>query len=183
MNLTVALKDLLSQEARCGRTHVLAIDGRAGAGKTTLAVELFLALSLEKAVTLIHLDEIYDGWNGALDHSLSRKLADLLKEISEGNTYKLSIYDWSLNKYTREREIFPTDVLIIEGVGSAQAAVRKYATATIWLDISSPIGLSRVLERDGGSIASEMIQWQVQEEAHFLADQTRENSDFILSTS
>ncbi|MCX6430662.1 MAG: hypothetical protein NTX12_06840 [Actinobacteria bacterium] len=183
MNLEVALHDLLSQEPRCGGTHVLAIDGRAGAGKTTLALELFLALSLKRSVTVIHLDEIYDGWDGALGFSLCRKLEHLLKDLSVGIPSKLSIYDWSLNEYSSEKEIFPTEVLIIEGVGSAQSVVRKYATATIWLDISAPVGLSRVLERDGGSIADEMIQWQVQEEAHFLADKTRENSDFILSTS
>jgi cytidylate kinase len=70
----------------------------------------------------------------------------------------------------------------LEGVGSGQAKVREFASATIWLDIEAAVGLERVLNRDGVEIAEEMRQWQIDEDAHFYLDQTRENSDFILST-
>jgi uridine kinase len=183
MNLAVALSDLLSEETRCGNTHVIAIDGRAGAGKTTLAFELFLALSMKRSVTIIHLDEIYDGWEKALGGSLTKSLADLLSSISQAKSAILPIFDWTRGAFTSEKKIDPCDVLIIEGVGSAQTIVRTWATATIWLDIASEDGLKRVIERDGGAIEHEMMKWQIQEEAHFLAEQTRENSDFILSTS
>jgi uridine kinase len=183
MNLTSAVLDLLSQKTKCGSTHIISIDGPAGAGKTTLAMELFLALSLEKSVLIIHLDEIYNGWQDGLGDSLTRRLEELLNGLSQEKPTLLPIYDWSKGTFTSEREIDPCDVLIIEGVGAAQAVVRRWSTATIWLDISPAEGLKRVLERDGAAIEENMLQWQIQEAAHFLADKTRENSDFILSTS
>ncbi len=183
MNVAIALQDLLKQIPKCGKTHVIAIDGSAGAGKTTLAHELFLALSLDHSIQVIHLDEVYEGWNDALGSSLTSKLKNLLNQISGGENFILPIYDWSIGAFASEKIISPSEILLIEGVGSAQADVRPWTTATIWLDIPANEGLKRVLDRDGYSIESEMRVWQRKEAEHFFADRTRENADFILSTS
>ncbi len=183
MHLVGALEDLLSSPARCGSTHVFAIDGRAGSGKTTLAHELFLALAQDRTVTVIHLDEIYDGWENALSFSLTEKLHDLLQGLSEEKTQWLPIYNWTAQSFDSSKEITPCDLLILEGVASAQEIVREYATATIWLDVDRELGLERVLERDGQAITAQMLQWQMDEDAHFSQDKTRENTDFVLSTT
>lgn len=183
IDLTLALEDLLISSPRCGLTHVISIDGPAGAGKTTLAKELFLSLSLRHNVEVIHLDEMYAGWDLALTQILTDSLSELLEAISAGNLANYPIYDWKRGKFDSKRQIFPCDVLIIEGVGSAQRLVREFATATIWLDIDQEIGLKRVLERDGIQIASHMHRWQIQEAEHFRANATRENADFVLSTT
>ncbi|MDP1706768.1 MAG: hypothetical protein Q8L36_03020, partial [bacterium] len=62
MDLVKVVQEVLLTPPRCGNTHVLAIDGRAGSGKTTLANDLSLALSAKSPVSLIHMDEIYGGW-------------------------------------------------------------------------------------------------------------------------
>lgn len=183
MNLAIALEDLLKEIPKCGTTHIIAIDGMAGAGKTTLAHELFLALSLDHVVNVVHLDEVYDGWADALGQSLRSKLTNLLLALSEGRQFALPIYDWSIGAFASEKVITPSDVLILEGVGSAQAVVRPWSTATIWLDIGAEEGLKRVLDRDGDSIENEMRVWQRKEAEHFFLDHTRESADFILATS
>ena len=43
---------------------IIAIDGRSGAGKTTLAMELAALLRDHHKVSLFHLEDIYPGWNG-----------------------------------------------------------------------------------------------------------------------
>ena len=43
---------------------IIAIDGRSGAGKTTLAIELAARLRNHHKVSLFHLEDIYPGWNG-----------------------------------------------------------------------------------------------------------------------
>ncbi len=182
IDLTLALEDLLSSPPRCGKAHVIAIDGPAGAGKTTLANELFLSLSLHHNVELIHLDEMYAGWDLALTKTLTETLSQVLETLSVGNMATYPIYDWTWGQFDSDRQIFPCDVLIIEGVGSAQKLVREFATATIWLDIDPEIGLRRVLDRDGNQIEEQMNRWQIRESEHFRADSTRENADFILST-
>lgn len=183
MNLVAVVEDLLTRPPRCGSTHIIAIDGRAGAGKTTLANELFLALSLHRKVTVIHLDEIYAGWELALSDALTTSLSQIMKSISAGESVTLPIYDWTWQQFDSTREIFPCDLIIIEGVGSAQRVVRNLATASIWIDIDQQRGLERVLGRDGIAIQDQMHLWQEREERHFLSDATRENADFILSTT
>lgn len=183
MDLVAIVEDLLTGPPRCGNTHIIAIDGRAGAGKTTLANELSLALSLHRTVTVVHLDEIYAGWELALSASLTESLLRILKSISAGETVTFPIYDWTWQQFDAMREIPPCDLMIIEGVGSAQRIVRDFATASIWMDIDQPTGLERVLDRDGFAIQDQMTLWQKREEQHFLSDATRENADFILSTA
>jgi len=182
MNLVTVIEDLLNAPPRCGSTHIIAIDGRAGAGKTTLANELSLALSLHRKVTVIHLDEIYAGWELALSDSLTVSLSQILKSISAGNMATFPIYDWAWEQFDSTREIFPCDLIIFEGVGSAQRIVREFTTATIWIDIDPKTGLKRVLDRDGATIKEQMARWQEREEEHFRSDMTRENADFILAT-
>lgn len=182
MRLVAIVEELLAGPARCGSTHVIAIDGRAGAGKTTLANNLALALSLNFKVTVIHLDEIYEGWDLALTQTLTDSLSHIVKSLAAETTAHVPIYNWHEAEFTSEREISPCNLIIFEGVGSAQRVVREVATATIWIDIEPKIGLERVLYRDGLAIEEHMNLWQIKEEAHFLAEETRENADFILST-
>jgi para-aminobenzoate synthetase len=42
---------------------IIAVDGRSGAGKTTLAVELAARLRAHHKVSLFHLEDIYPGWH------------------------------------------------------------------------------------------------------------------------
>ena len=86
-----------------------------------------------------------------------------------------------MSTFDSERIIEPSDLLLIEGVGSCQKIVREFSSATIWLDIEPEIGLQRVLERDGESISQEMKQWQIEEEKLFAHDETRKYADFVLS--
>jgi len=182
LNLVAAIEDLLSGPSRCGSTHVIAIDGRAGAGKTTLASDLSLALGVNRTVALLHMDEIYAGWENALGESLTRTLSKLMDDLAKDSSSTLPIFNWSAMAFDSERVISPGDLIILEGVGSAQEAVRTLATATIWLDIDPLHGLERVLHRDGVGIQNQMRQWQHDEDALFLRDCTREKADFILST-
>ena len=182
MHLVGAIEDILTAPASCGSTHVIAVDGRAGSGKTTLAHELFLALAVDRSVTVIHLDEIYDGWDNALSSTLTDVLHAMLEELSQQRSTWLPIYNWSEHAFGTSKEISPCDLLIIEGVGSGQKIVREYASATIWLDVDQEVGLSRVLLRDGDAITENMRQWQIDEDLHFALDKTRENADFLLFT-
>jgi len=65
-------------------------------------------------------------------------------------------------------------VLLLEGVGSGQKVVRKYLDQLIWIDINAEVGLTRVLQRDGDYIESQMRIWQMRESEHFKQDNTRD---------
>lgn len=166
----------------CGATRIITIDGRAGSGKTTLAGDLNLYLSERHRVQVLHLDEIYDGWSKALNKNLSFSLDEIVRNLTKGEPIVLQIYNWHLGVYDAVKRFDPPDVLIIEGVGSGQRLISNATAAKIWMEISSKLGLSRVLERDGVGISSEMLKWQAMEDEHFLNEKTRERADFILTT-
>ena len=161
---------------------LLAIDGPAGAGKTTLAAQLEAEYSAHSTVRTIHMDDLYDGWDEALGQSLTDTLQAITAAYLSGNHCTIKFFDWHLMKFDREEVIAPTDYLILEGVGAAQKVVREAGAITYWLDIDDETGLQRVLARDGAHIEMQMLQWQIQQSVHFAKDQTRENCEFKLTS-
>ena len=161
---------------------LLAIDGPAGAGKTTLAAKLEAEYSAHSTVRTIHMDDLYNGWDDALGKALTDTLQAITSAHQTGHECTIKIFNWHLMKFDREEIIVPTDYLILEGVGAAQAVVRDAGAVTYWLDIDAETGLKRVLARDGAHIEKEMRQWQNQQSIHFAKDQTRENCEFKLTS-
>ena len=161
---------------------LIAIDGRAGAGKTTLAARFFDELSVDKRVDVIHMDDLYDGWENALDEGLTKTLESIVNAHQKKEGFEIDIFNWQSMSFDSKRQIDPVDILILEGVGAGQKVVRDAGATLYWLDIDADDGIARVLKRDGNQIASQMKQWQIAQEIHFLRDMTRENAGHIQSS-
>jgi uridine kinase len=81
-------------ERRSKLSQIIAIDGPAGAGKTTLAKKIAGAIS-NKSVHVIHMDDLYDGWDNALTQSLTRTLeSNIAKPVFEGKSYEYRKFSW-----------------------------------------------------------------------------------------
>ena len=161
---------------------LIAIDGRAGAGKTTLAASFFEELSADKTVAVIHMDDLYNGWENALSERLTQTLESIVKSHQSKVAFEIDIFNWQSMSFDSKRVIHPVDILILEGVGAGQKVVRDAGATLYWLDIDAEVGIQRVLNRDGNQIASQMKQWQIAQEIHFLRDKTRENAEHIQSS-
>jgi uridine kinase len=161
---------------------LIAIDGRAGAGKTTLAASFFEELSADKTVAVIHMDDLYDGWENALSERLTQTLESIVKSHQSKVAFEIDIFNWQSMSFDSKRVIHPVDILILEGVGAGQKVVRDAGATLYWLDIDAEVGIQRVLNRDGNQIATQMKQWQIAQEIHFLRDKTRENAEHIQSS-
>jgi uridine kinase len=159
-----------------------AIDGPAGAGKTTYAAQLEAELSVNATVKTIHMDDLYNGWDNALSNALSEILDRISTAHLAGRECVIKKFNWSTMHFDSEEIITPTYFLIIEGVGAAQQIVRESGAITYWLDIDPEIGLQRVLARDGAHIEVQMRQWQIDQDKHFARDETRENCEFKLTS-
>ena len=179
MQINEALRDLFSQAPK---PLVIAIDGPAGSGKSTLAGEIARGFAGTYDIEVIHLDELYNGWDEALSDELSQRISKLIAAQRAGLATDLAIYDWAAKSFSGSREIKAVQLLIIEGVGSSNLLLQDHLTTSIWLDIEQSIGLARVLERDGEQIREEMVKWQKMESEYFARDLTRERAEFILST-
>jgi uridine kinase len=161
---------------------LIAIDGRAGAGKTTLAAHFLEELSIDKSVEVIHMDDLYGGWENALGERLTQRLESIVKAHQSKSAFEIDIFNWQSMSFDSKRLINPVDILILEGVGAGQKVVRDAGATLYWLDIDAEVGIQRVLKRDGNQIASQMKQWQIVQERHFLRDKTRENAEHIQSS-
>ena len=125
MDLTAALFDLCNSS----KQPILAIDGPAGAGKTTLAEHLSAALSLKYTVAIIHMDDLYNGWDSAFDFHLKDALVSIVDAHRAKRENSLSRFDWHKNEFGAAEKLAPADLLILEGVGSSQSAIRQNLTA------------------------------------------------------
>jgi uridine kinase len=178
MQLIAALLDLCSEKEQ----PIIAIDGSAGAGKTTLAHEIFLALSPKMTVSVIHMDDLYDGWDNALGSDLTSVLQYLASQHRKRSASTIKRYNWATSKFGESEVLEPADLLILEGVGSGDMSLQDDLAALIWIDIDPEIGAARVISRDGPQVVEEMKKWLGTQQEYFSQHSTREKADFILTT-
>jgi len=178
MQLIAALLDLCSEKKR----PIIAIDGPAGAGKTTLAHEIFLALSPKMSVNVIHMDDLYDGWDNALGADLSAILRYLANQHQKNSPAQIKRYNWANTSFGETEVLEPADLLVLEGVGSGDKSLQDELAALIWIDIDPEVGVKRVIDRDGYQVEDEMKKWLGTQQEYFSQHSTREKADFILTT-
>ena len=178
MELIAALADICKSSDQ----PIIAIDGPAGAGKTTLAATLSLALAPDFTITVIHMDDLYAGWDDALGTSLTESLTWITSSHKAGKDLIYSPFNWSEKSFDSPRLHNSTALLILEGVGSSQRAIEEYLSTSIWLDLDPTVGFQRVIERDGDEISHSMTLWLEEQKQHFIRDRTKERSEFVLST-
>ena len=178
MDLIDALSDLCKSVSQ----PIIAIDGPAGAGKTTLAHDIALGLAQRYSITEIHMDDLYDGWDNALTPHLTEVLTYITEAHKKAASISLSTYNWNEGAFNPASKIAKSELLILEGVGSGQTAIRDSLAALIWIDIDESHGMARVLERDGNEIENHMRKWLITQEQHFLTEGTQKAADFVLTT-
>ena len=177
-NLSELVDKVNDSGKKCGQTKIVVIDGPAGSGKTTLAKSLS---RLFEKCPIIHMDEIYEGWENALLQKTSNDLTDwIINPLLESKTIEFIKYDWNLEKRIEKVVINLTNVLIIEGVGSSSFDISKHACLKLWIEVDKDTGINRVLTRDGQQIQEQMKKWQSQESKFFIENNSKENSDIWI---
>ena len=109
---------------------LIAVDGRSGAGKTTLAVELAALLREHHSVSMFHLEDIYPGWDG-LRAGIDRYVRQVLTPLASGEPASWRAWDWENGRDGGLRHTPPADIVLVEGVGAAALEARGLLDATI----------------------------------------------------
>jgi len=161
------------------KTTLIAIDGVAGSGKTTLALKLAQDLT-ESSV--VHMDDLYDGWSNPLSQKLTaRVISQLLEPVSKQLPVSYQIFDWKLNRFTDFKTILQRKYLILEGVGAAQREFRPYINKIIWIECDPSLGFNRVIARDGVKVEQQMIRFLIDQNNHFLTELSKNVADYTLN--
>lgn len=158
---------------------IIAIDGRSGAGKTTLAVELAAHLRAHHRVSLFHLEDIYPGWNG-LAAGIERYVATVLQPLVRGEAATWTSWDWAKHYDGEPRVTLPAEIVIVEGVGAAAAAARPFLSAVIWAESPADLRRARAIDRDGATYEPFWEQWAAQEDAWLETDDVPQQASIRL---
>jgi hypothetical protein len=171
---------VLDEPARLGSVRLVAVDGPAGAGKTMFARRLAGALRARGAtVAEIHVDDLLAGWTD-LARFWPRLEQGVLSRLRRGEPGGYPRYDWHAGRFGERVPVPVPDVLVVEGVSSARAAIRADLTLSAFVTAPRELRLARGLERDGEALREHWLRWMVEEAAHFAADQTPEHVDLTV---
>lgn len=152
---------------------VVLIDGRAGAGKTTLSRMIAANWPLSGRPQLIALDSLYPGWDG-LDAGVESALHDILRPHARGLLSTWRRWDWELEAEAEAHAVNPALGVIVEGCGALNAATARLADVRVWVDSPLASRKRRALDRDGDGFRSHWDRWAAQEDRHIERDAPRD---------
>lgn len=167
----------MSRPATLGPGRLVCVDGPAGSGKSTLAA----AVAAITQAPLIHMDDLYAGWDGLADGIA--QLDTVLRPLVAGAPGSYRRYDWHAGAYAETVMVPPCPLLVVEGVGSGAAAYADLRTALAWVDAPTEVRRQRALDRDGDTFAPHWDAWATAETDHFAHDRTAARADIVVTTS
>lgn len=151
---------------------VVLIDGRSGAGKTSLSRLLAARWPLVGRVQLIALDSLYPGWDG-LDSGVERATEWILRPHGRGLLGTWKRWDWERETDAESHAVDPALGLILEGSGALTPATARLADIRVWVEAPEPMRKVRALARDGDSYRPHWDRWASQEAVHIERDDPR----------
>ena len=170
------------------RPYVIAIDGRCGAGKSTIAARLAEELN----ATLFHMDDFFlrpeqrtperfstPGEN--IDHE--RFLKEILIPLKEGRTITYSPYSCTTQTLLDPITVTPADIVIVEGSYALHPTLRAYYDLRVFLTLFPREQEARIRARNGDAIWPMFKnRWIPMEEAYHIYCEVEKYSDLILWT-
>lgn len=176
MSALTACDLVLQREPTLGGGRLLCIDGPAGSGKTTLAVEI----AARTGAVLLRMDDLYPGWSGLF--AVDTEVLGVLEPLSRGRAGSYRRYDWELDAYAEGHRVEPAPLVVLEGVGAGKRSWAQWITALVWIETDDETRLERGLARDGEEFAPQWSAWMADELRLFSEEQTRERADLIVTT-
>ena len=168
------------------RPLLIALDGRAAAGKTTLATRLAPVLH----AYVLHMDDYFlrpaqrtparlSVPGGNVDRE--RFLSEALLPLSRGEAFDCRAFDCQTGAYKPSVHVPPQRVCIVEGSYSCHPALAPYYDLRVFLTVAPDEQLRRIRARNGEERAAVFAaRWIPLEEAYFAACRTAETCDLVL---
>lgn len=164
------------------RARVVAIDGPSGSGKSTLGQRLAAWMA---GATLVAVDD-FISWGDPTGRSWWSRFEDqVLDPAFAGQPLHYQVRDWENDEFGASldgwRSAPASPIVIVEGVGSARASVRRRGAFTIWVEAPPFRRLERGLARDGETHRDLWLTWMQAESEHFLIDKTRDGVELRVN--
>jgi uridine kinase len=173
--------DVLELIDRGNQTPIVLIDGRAGSGKSTFAESLQQQLFRdgESAPRVIHMDNIFEGWEG-LSLGSDYLVRFILNPLSRRETASWQDWSWIKNERSSWREFSGGTPLIVEGCGSLTERSKEHADICIWLEASEETRRERWLNRERH--LDKFDFWAAQELDFYAREKSQSLADLVIRT-
>ena len=166
---------------RGNQTPIVLIDGRAGSGKSTFAESLQQQLFRdgESAPRVIHMDNIFEGWDGmALGSDYMVRF--ILQPLARQETASWQDWSWVKNQRSSWREFSGGTPLIVEGCGSLTERSKEHADISIWLEASEETRRERWIQRERH--LEKFDFWAAQELDFYAREKSQSLADLVIKT-
>lgn len=169
------------------RPVVIAVDGMAGSGKTTLCGLLWERLD----AAVIHMDDFFlpQGfrtperlWEPGGNVDYERFLEEVVPYLRCGEPFGYRVFDAHAHRYTGTRLVEAKEFLIVEGSYSRHPKFGEIYDLRVFCETDPETQLRRVTERD--PVRKEMFRamWIPMENRYFEAFGIRETSDIVVTS-
>ena len=169
-----------------GRVRIIAIDGRAASGKTTLARQLARVLGAE----VIHMDDFFLPVELRTDERYrepggnvhyERFAEEVLPFLRDPRGFSYRAFDCSTMKYGKAVEVKPSAWRIVEGAYSLHPKFGDYADLKVFYDIAPEEQMRRITLRNGEARAQVFRRrWIPLEESYIRSFDIPRRADLIL---
>lgn len=156
-------------------TRIVAIDGHGGAGKSTLAEHVALALD---GAAIIHTDD-FASWENPVDW-WPRLIEVVLKPLARSEAVRFKRSQWQPGQDRGWAEIRPASDVVLEGVSASREAFHPWLTYSIWVEAPPELRLARGLARDGEPSRTQWEEWMQAEEEYKRRERADERADLVL---
>ena len=177
----------LSQIKKDG-VKVIAIDGRAASGKTTLAELLSSVLNAET----IHMDDFFlppelrtrerlEEAGGNIHYE--RFCEEVIPFVGKNESFSYGVFDCSQMALNGKRAIPASEWRIVEGSYSHHPKFGDYADFKVFCTVSGEEQMLRILKRNGERMAELFrTRWIPMEETYFSAFKISDGSDSVFGS-
>lgn len=190
MSELICLEDLIryiDEKIKTNKKCIIAIDGNACGGKTTLGEYL----KEKYDATLIHIDDFYKSRNKNVTIDLNSKEGNINyprfknEIIDKLNDENLIYTKFNCSKQELENpEVLKLKpLIIIEGTYSLNPRLHRYFDASIFVEISDELQKNRLKKRNPNSYDSFINTWVKLERNYFKEFDILLNSDFVINGS
>ena len=184
--LLAELKQRITENGRA----VVAIDGNAASGKTTLAAQIAEHFAPQCSVNVFHMDDFFLppalrtperlGEPGGNVH-YERFRSEVLAGIPANAPFFYGVFDCSVMAITHSVAAEPAALSIIEGAYSMHPYFGAPYDLRVFLSATAETQRARILRRNGAEMLTRFETiWIPMENRYFEAFRIREQCDFVL---
>ena len=168
---------------------LVALDGRCGSGKTTLAAQL--ARQFPQSIT-VHTDDFYlppasrvANWEQipCANMDIQRLRDEVVAPARAGQAFSYQAYSCREGAYLPPRPLGSAPLVIVEGSYSHHPSLAPYYDIRIFVTCSPDEQARRLRKREGELYSNFVERWIPLEEGYFAKFQIEQTVDFILDTT